>query len=330
MKRTIWILVLTVAHLALACGSDNSKSSGEPFDADVPGQPQNLTVDRIGDGEIWLSWDIVLSEDLAFYIVYRSVGDVEAVALDTTFATDFKDRDLDYEVEYTYSVTAVDMAGNESSPSNTRGGQPFNNLSPLPPTGLRAGAHNIAFLEQLEILLDWDANGEADLDIYRLYRDTEPDFAIGEGNLLTAATEPRFVDLAIDVGTVYYYRVTAVDRGGKESVPSAWTADVALPVPELVEPIGGELTPAAPTFNWRAVPNARNYRVVVTTSPASGEVSDMPLTAATTAVFVGRTSAGNNAIVLQSGQIYWWKLIASTKADGTENSVSEVESFKIR
>ena len=330
MKRAIWIFALGLATLLVACGRDRSSGPDPVGTAGPPVPPGNLVVEKIRDGEIWLVWEESREGDLAFYVVYRGEEGRAAAAVDSIFINRFLDRALDYETEYTYFVTAVDQEGNESAPSKSVSGQPFNNLSPLAPTGLRAAAHNIFILDQLEILLDWDENAEADLAEYRVYRSAEPGFALAADNLQAGVKEPRYVDQEIEVGTVYYYRVSAVDRGGKESAPSASAFDVALSLPEPVEPIQGEETSSIPRFSWRPVPHALSYRVVVTTSPTSGEISDMPLTSDTTAVFTGHSQASGEPVALQSGQVYYWKILASTREDGGENSVSQVERFKIR
>jgi len=224
----------------------------------------------------------------------------------------------------------VDSAGNESAPSRPVKGQPFNTLSPLPPAQARAMAHNISILAQLDIVLDWQANEETDLVNYRVYRGTDPGLMVARENRVAEIESPRFVDVDIRVGTVYYYRITAVDKGGKESLPSELVFEVALPQPDLLKPVQGELAAAIPSFRWKAVPHARAYRVIVTSSPTSGEITDMPLTSDTTAVFAGRVLPSGEEAILQSGQIYYWKVIVSTREDGTENAVSRVESFKVR
>ena len=178
-------------------------------------------------------------------------------------------------------------------------------------------------------MLDWAENGEADLAGYRVYRSTEGGLAPDATLLQREVVVPRFVDEDIEVGTVYYYLITAFDRGGKESAVSTEVRDVALPLPVLLDPVAGGLVPAEPTFIWGSMAEAHSFRVVVTSSPTSGEVSAMPLTSDTTAVFVARVEAGS-AVELASGQIYYWKVVASTQEGGVENSVSQVESFKIR
>ena len=330
MKIFISRCVLGTLVLLLACDDNEPIGPNLAFDNVPPPSPRNLKVEKIRDGEIWLSWTRLNREGIDYYIVYRSAWGGQALAIDTTFANVFQDRGLDYETEYTYHVTAVTKAGIEGDISQTVSGQPFNNLSPLAPRGMRAVAHNISILNQLDILLDWDDNAETDLAAYRIYRSTDPDFVIGPENLLVAVAEPRYKDEDIEVGLLYYYRITALDRGDKESAPSAIIADVALPQAGLMEPVEGELTSPIPTFRWKPVPHVLDYRVVVTSSPTSGEVSEIGRTSETAALFKGRSDSSGAESTLQSGQIYYWKVIASTRADGAENSVSRVAQFKIR
>ena len=80
-----------------------------------PPAPRGLSVERIGDGEVWFNWQAIEGTDEVLYVVYRSVGDDAAVAIDSTFETRFKDRGLQYELEYTYRVTALN-GGGESGP----------------------------------------------------------------------------------------------------------------------------------------------------------------------------------------------------------------------
>ena len=324
---------LALAGLLTLSGCGSERGSGDTaitsFESGPTSAPGNLRVQRIRDGEVWLEWDKP-TRGVQAYIVYRAEADGVATALDTTYATDFQDYGLSYETEYTYFVTAISRSGHESERSAVVSGQPFNNLSPLAPAGVRALAHNIAIFDQLEILIDWQENSESDLVGYRIYRSLDPNFETDFLNLIGTTADPRFVDRDIEVGVMYYYRITALDRGEKESVPSGAIADVALAEPELIEPAEGELTSSTPVFRWHPVAKAKSYRVIVTTSPTSGEVSAIEITSLTSAPFAGRTESSGNRSRLLTGAIYYWKVIASTRADGTENSVSPVQQFKIR
>lgn len=340
MRRAKSLLVLMAGAMAAVvwgtggCGSDGSTGSDPAADRVPPAAPAVLQVDKIGDGEVWLSWNPTLDDtgsDPA-YVVYRAAGAAEPVSIDTTYRAAYQDVGLEYETEYTYHVIAVDAAGNRSGPSPVAGGQPFNNLAPLAPTGLRAFAHNLTVFAQqtVDISLDWDANLESDLREYRLYRDTNPGFALDEGTLRAEIVSPRFVDENVEVGVTYYYKVIAVDRGGKESQVSQEVNDTPLPAATLLEPVDGEPAPAVPTFRWEPVVAAVTYHVIVTTSPTSGEISSIPLTEHTSATFRGRALDSGDTYQLESGEVYYWKVIASTRINGQENSVSGVERFKVR
>jgi len=326
MKRLKFAWIVVVVGL-WHCGGDGEKGTSPVATVDPPQAPRALSVERIGDGEVWLNWQAADGEDEVLYVVYRSVGNVAAVAIDSTFQTRYKDQGLQYELEYTYRVTAVN-GGGESEPSNAVSGQPLNSLTPQVPTAVRAVAHHLEVLGQLDITLDWSENPETDLVGYRVYRSTEAGFTPSVEHLLMQVSGPGFIDEEIEVGTVYYYRITAIDGGGKESKASEEVSDVALPSPVLLVPVAGEETSAPLTFTWNRLPEARVFRVIVTTSLTSGEVSDMPLTSDTTAVFAGRIKEGR-LVTLEPGQVYYWKVVASTRAEGAENSVSRVESFRV-
>ena len=326
MKRLKFVWIVVVAGL-WHCSGDGEKGTSPVATADPPQAPRALSVERIGDGEIWLNWQAAEGVDEVLYVVYRSVDNDATVAIDSTFQTRYKDQGLRYELEYTYRVTAIN-GGGESDPSNAVSGQPLNSLTPQMPTAVRAVAHHLEVFGQLDITLDWDENPETDLSGYRIYRSTEQGFTPSVAHLLMQVSGSVFVDEEIEVGTVYYYRITAIDLGGKESNISEEVSDVALPSPELLVPVAGEETAAPLTFTWSRLPEARAFRVIVTTSLTSGEVSDIPLTSDTTAVFTGRIKEGR-LVSLEPGQVYYWKVVASTHAEGIENSVSRIESFKV-
>jgi fibronectin type 3 domain-containing protein len=68
--------------------------------------------------------------------------------------------------------------------------------------------------------LSWQPNAEQDVAGYVIYRRE----AGGEWQRLSAATpvvEPAFHDTKVEAGHKYEYAVSAVDKGGHESVRSA-------------------------------------------------------------------------------------------------------------
>ncbi len=112
-----------------------------------------------------------------------------------------------------------------SAPSATVTLAMTDTFPPRPPTGLATIAGNADAAGNASINLSWDANTEADLAGYRVYRQLARPDGTPEGPLarLTALpiTAPAYRDVAVKPGQRYIYHVTAVDASGNESAPSA-------------------------------------------------------------------------------------------------------------
>lgn len=90
-------------------------------------------------------------------------------------------------------------------------GYSVDNLAPATPapfTGQYLGA---------QTALDWNANGEADLAGYRLYRGGSVSFVPSEANRIAFTADTDWLDPA---GAPWIYKLTAVDVHGNESAPA--------------------------------------------------------------------------------------------------------------
>jgi fibronectin type 3 domain-containing protein len=67
--------------------------------------------------------------------------------------------------------------------------------------------------------LTWDANTESDLASYRVYRSTTPG-AYGSALATVPTGTTGYVATGLQMGTTYYFVVTAVDSSDNESQPS--------------------------------------------------------------------------------------------------------------
>ncbi|MDN3496523.1 malectin domain-containing carbohydrate-binding protein [Planococcus sp. APC 4015] len=92
-------------------------------DTEAPTAPTAVAASE-GDGEITLTWTASTSTDAVGYFVHRSLvpgaileGAVVSGAAPIT-GTTWVDESVNNETTYFYSVTAVDLAGNDSAPSN--------------------------------------------------------------------------------------------------------------------------------------------------------------------------------------------------------------------
>ena len=123
---------------------------------------------------------------------------------------------------YYYRITAVDTTGNESPAGGLITGTPTDKTPPAAPMGLSIvnGDHVVE--------LTWSANSEADMAYYHIYRSTDSTFSIDSlfvpepEELLDQVPKiyTSYKDTTVNNGTVYYYRLIAVDIGNNAGLPS--------------------------------------------------------------------------------------------------------------
>jgi hypothetical protein len=83
---------------------------------------------------------------------------------------------------------------------------------PAAPTGLVAEA-----VSNSRIDLKWNANSEADLDHYNVYRSVRPIGPYSKIGMVPAGGSPAYSDTGLPAGTTFYYVVTAVDASINQS-----------------------------------------------------------------------------------------------------------------
>jgi fibronectin type 3 domain-containing protein len=144
----------------------------------------------------------------------------------------YRDTGFDFGKTYLYTVRTVipgDGSTVESSDSFPVIVTPRDIFPPAVPQGLVAPVLIPEPNAPLEVDLSWSINTETDLAGYHVYRSEQQDTP---GQLLTPdlLLSPAYRDTSVQPGHRYWYAVTAVDRSGNESAPSARVAaEVAQP-----------------------------------------------------------------------------------------------------
>jgi hypothetical protein len=124
----------------------------------------------------------------------------------------------------------TDKSGNSSEWQDVLGPITIDTTPPTIPQGLQGKG------SQGSAILAWKANRDPDLAGYRLYRSSTP---LSGYSRVTETEFERAEERGLQNDTQYFYRLTAVDRAGNESVPSA--AISITPVAPGPTPVAGEI-----------------------------------------------------------------------------------------
>ncbi len=229
-------------------------------DTEAPTTPTNLTQTRSEAAKIVIRWEA--ATDNAAVTSYEISRDNTPIATKTaTTASTYwqTDTGLTQGTTYTYTVTAIDAAGNRSQPATldatTTGVTAVDDTeAPTTPTNLTQTRSEAA-----KIVIRWEAaTDNAAVTSYEISRDNTP---IATKTATTASTYWQ-TDTGLTQGTTYTYTVTAIDAAGNRSQPAtldATTTGVAVGA-----------APAAPT-GLRSTNQTRD-RIVLNWAGSSGAV----------------------------------------------------------
>ncbi len=315
--RSFFFLIVIVSFTVIFSGCSSS-TGGNGGTSDIP-PPTGLDLKYTGNGVVRLEWDADIDNNSSGYNVYWMPGsDFDPLTTSDSLytpATSVSISGLTDGLVYSFGISAVDSKGNESDISKITG-KPFSKSSPLSPTGLVVVADNI---DEPRITLSWNENEDNDIAYYAIYRATNADDAAYSYSRLNTATTTGYIDTDIEIGVQYYYRITAVEIGGWESVSSSLESDYALPSVEIISPDNFSYVPISPTLLWQKVTGANKYNVVVKTSRIGGEIwNTIVESPVTRTVYTGDVS-------LEPGATYYWEVGAISKTE--INSISTVAAF---
>jgi hypothetical protein len=250
----------------------------------APAAPTGLAT-TAGDAVVHVAWSANTESDLAGFNLYRRVqGTVpySKVNANLIAGTTFDDSGVTNATTYNYILKAVDTSTNESLPSNSVTATP-QAAPPASPTGL------VATPGDASAHLSWNANGEANLAGYHVYRS----LASGTGysrRTTTPIVANSYDDTGLTNGTHYYFVVTAINTLPSESGYS--NEVVILPDQAPAVPSGLAAVPGNTkvTLSWTANTETDLAGYVVRRGIVSGGPYDqVGFVAAPLVVFVDST-----------------------------------------
>jgi len=174
-------------------------------DTQAPSVPAGLAASVISSSQINLSWSASTDNvGVTGYKIYRG-----GTLLTTVTGISYNNTGLSASTAYSYRVTAIDAAGNESSQctavsATTQATQVTDTTDPSVPAGLAASV-----ISSSQINLSWSASTDnVGVTGYKIYRG---------GTLLTTVTGISYNNTGLSASTAYSYRVSAIDAAGNES-----------------------------------------------------------------------------------------------------------------
>ncbi|MFB6732450.1 fibronectin type III domain-containing protein, partial [Bacillus mobilis] len=178
--------------------------SNAEIDVEAPTAPANLRSSNQTTTTVELKWDA--SKDNVGVKEYEIFRDGTKVG--TTSTTSYEDTGLKANTKYSYTIKAMDAAGNRSENSNqvnvTTKKEDQNQVPPTAPTGLQATEINTN-----SVNLMWGKSTSImGIKEYEVYRN---------GTKISTSTLNQYTDKNLKANTEYKYVVKAVDIQGKVS-----------------------------------------------------------------------------------------------------------------
>ena len=179
------------------------------------------------------------------YEIERKDPDEEHFALvdhlEGRLNAEYIDSDLDDNKLYRYRIVALTGDGERTAPSKivTVSTKPL----PIAPQHVNASKGEIA-----QIRLEWSPSATKGINYYNVYRAEKKD---GYYEYHAKVARTRFTDKTQQDGVRYFYKVTAVDKDGLESLPSTPVAGTNKAAPAAPELLGLSVNENAVVIRWK-------------------------------------------------------------------------------
>jgi fibronectin type 3 domain-containing protein len=173
-------------------------------DTTPPSTPTNLEATVISSSRNELSWTASTDNfEVTGYRVFRN-----GTQIGTPNTTFYQDTGLSPLTTYSYTVVAIDAAGNESAESVNVSAKTLQATPPSTPTSLQATVISLS-----QINLSWTASTD-DVGVigYRVFRD---------GAQIAITQNTTYADTSVRLSTTYTYTISAFDAAGHESALSS-------------------------------------------------------------------------------------------------------------
>ena len=234
------------AKNAMGPGPNSSEANAVPSPTlTVPSEPEGL-VATPSNGRVLLTWSAPTNNGgaaITNYTIYRgtSSGGETLLAIIADLLS-YTDTDCTNGQTYYYRVGSVNSVG-EGPLSEEASARPA--TVPMAPSALTA---TVTGDGQIELTWLAPADGGAPITNYNIYRGTTPG---GETLLTSIGNVLRFDDAGLDIGTTYYYVVSAINSMG-EGPMSIEVSIAPSTVPSVPRELVGVAGDTVADLSWTA------------------------------------------------------------------------------
>lgn len=252
----------------ISCERPTESSAAD--DGLPPAVPVGLRIVFDYDGEVVLEWDTNNETDIHGYNIYRRENKTASILIAFTSDNYFFDDSLEYDSQYYYKISAVDLSGKESAATLEVLAEPKNFYPPITPRFPSINARN--WEGDLTIYISWEKGFESDVNQYLIYRSLDQNFSADSNSFIGESTENYFTDTTdLELETKYYYKIKAMDKGGLTSQPSDEVSDEIYDQAELIFPQDSLEVDFFDYFKIKTINKPAAYRISVMTNPYFSE-----------------------------------------------------------
>ncbi|MFJ7990375.1 PA14 domain-containing protein [Streptomyces sp. NPDC096351] len=311
--------VRTVTPLGTESDPSATASATRVRDTTAPSMPRDLRAYSETDG-VHLSWTPNTGDDTNHYVVMRKQSFAGWEQIASVWGDAYVDTSTPADVQYGYTVLAVDEAGNVSRLPEPGYGTVYGKRLPVHPVP-DAPASLTATLDNGKVRLEWTASTAADLRGYYVYRTTgtDPATAYDISPILTGTT---FTDENPPGGRTWRYVVRAVSTQGKWSGFSPM-AEAVVPCPVLSAPptprVTGTAVDAGPAVRIAWEPGTCDQGMTVSYN-VYRSMSHSGVFAPANRIASGLTEPMYTDVGPLTPLRYYYYLVTAVAADGTESA----------
>lgn len=256
-------------------GKESAQSAAvtaTPRDITPPAAPTGLTA-TAGISKVNLQWAANTESDLQGYNVYQGTTKLNSSPIT---GTSYQAAGLTNATTYSFTISAVDMANNESGKSAAATATPLNTIPPAIPSGVTAKAGDT------QIFLNWTADTESDLSGYNIYQGTTK----LNSDPITAT---NYTVKNLTNGTNYSFTISAINISNAESAKSAAANATPIPPPAIPTGLAATAGDTQVTLHWTAntESNLKGYFIFVNGT----KINSTPITGTSYTVASGLTNA---------------------------------------